>query len=119
MMVVWGRPILRIDIPPLDVDLQPSQPWDVVRNELSDGWEAVCDTTGVGAGEAEGGYGACVDGTDNDEEGCEDGEAQGWGGGRGPGVWVIGEFRGTVAVAKEEVSSGSGEPKSKLSVFSR
>ena len=90
-MVVWGPPILRIDIPPLDVDLQPSQPWDVVRNELSDGWEAVRDAIGVGAGEAEGGYGACVDGTDNVEEGCEGGEAQGGGGGRGPGVWAVGE----------------------------
>lgn len=49
---------------------------------------------GVGAGEAERGQAACVDGADRVEEGCEDGAAQGWGGGPGSGVCVIGEDLG-------------------------
>lgn len=107
--------MLRIDIPPVDVYLQPSQPWDVVRNELSDGWEAVCDAIGVGAGEAESGHAACVDGTDDVEPGCEDREAQGWGDGRGPGVWVKGEDFGArlrcergslLGIGRAEVEAG-------------
>ncbi len=85
MIIVRGPSILRIIIPPLNVDFQPSQPWDMVRDELSDGREAVCDAIGVRAGEREGCYGACVDGADDAEECYADREAQG----RGLVVWVI------------------------------